>query len=179
MLVSHLWLLIVSEVAAAVASRWSRRNLICHRPWRRWWGQQRVVIRSRPCDGLPKACGDWRQNCRSRGFRLADKKSPICCMTWVIACKPTARCEKEVNTLIATPNLNTSPQKLRPSSLETSPPFRCTPKRKSWSVTSKTTGGSGVPKETRSRCAFTTLPIKNWGKRSLRHLRSDGQPCLG
>ena len=70
-----------------------------------------MVIHSRPCEWPAMACGDCRENCKRRGFRLADKKVADLIALLGIACKTTARCEKEVATLIATPNLNKFPRK--------------------------------------------------------------------
>ena len=43
----------------------------------------------------------------------------------------------------------------RPSKRSASPLFPWIPRRKNWWATSKTTGGSGGPRGTRKRCAFT------------------------
>ena len=69
--------------------------------------------------------------------------------------RPTAKPWRGLRTRTGRRSFTTSAIASRPSKRSASPLFPWIPRRKNWWATSKTTGGSGGPRGTRKRCAFT------------------------
>ena len=146
---------------AAAASRRSRRNPGFWKRWRSWCSRRSAAIPRRPCCGSARASAIWLRALAERGFTASQKLVGRLLRRLGFSLQANRKTREGTAHPDRDAQFEHINAKIKQFQAPVNQRSRSTPRRRSWSATSRMAAASCAPKASPSRSACTTSSYPN------------------